>query len=53
MVPGGAWADVLSGTVTTTVRPGASAAAVVVYAEPLEGKAPARAALPVSLSQKN
>lgn len=53
LVPGAAGADVLSGTVTTTVRQGASAAAVVVYAEPLAGKAPARAAVPVSLSQKN
>lgn len=48
-----AFADVLSGTVTTTVRAGTAAAPVVVYAEPLAGTAPARESKPVTLSQKN
>jgi plastocyanin len=46
-------ADVLSGTVTTRVRPGATAAAAVVYAEPLEGAAPVRPAAPVAIEQRD
>lgn len=48
-----AGADVLTGTVTTTVRQGVTAAAAVVYAEPLIGPVPVRATPPVSLSQRN
>jgi len=44
---------VLTGVVTTKVRPGTPAASVVVYAEPATGAAPARESKPVSLSQKN
>ena len=46
-------ADVLSGTVTTRVRQGATAATAVVYAEPLEGAAPARPAPAAAIEQKN
>ena len=46
-------ADVLSGTVTTRVRQGATAATAVVYAEPLEGAAPARPAPAATIEQKN
>lgn len=53
LLPVGARADVLTGVVTTKVRAGTPAAAVVVYAEPLAGAVPAREAKPVSLSQKN
>jgi plastocyanin len=53
LLPVGAWADVLTGVVTTKVRPGTPAASVVVYAEPAAGAAPARESKPVSLSQKN
>ncbi len=53
MLPMGARADVLTGVVTTKVRAGTPPAAVVVYAEPVAGAAPAREAKPVSLSQKN
>lgn len=48
-----AGADVLSGTVTTRVRPGATAAAAVVYAEPLEGATPVRPAAPVAIEQRD
>lgn len=53
LLPLGAGADVLNGTVTTRVRAGAQAAPVVVYAEPLSGAAPSREAKPVALSQRN
>jgi len=53
LLPVGAGADVLTGAVTTKVRPGTPAASVVVYAEPAAGAAPAREAKPLSLSQKN
>jgi len=53
LLPVGARADVLTGVVTTKVRPGTPAASVVVYAEPATGAAPARESKPVSLSQKN
>lgn len=53
LLPVGAQADVLTGVVTTKVRAGTPAAAVVVYAEPLSGAAPVRDAKPVTLSQKN
>ncbi len=53
LLPISAPADVLTGVVTTRVRAGTPAAAVVVYAEPVAGAAPAREAKPVSLSQKN
>ncbi len=46
-------ADVLSGTVTTRVRAGATAATAVVYAEPLDGVAPSRPAAPVSIEQRD
>ena len=46
-------ADVLSGTVTTRVRPGGTAATAVVYAEPLDGAAPVRPAPPAAIEQKN
>lgn len=46
-------ADVLSGTVTTTVRAGMPAAQAVVYAEPLSGVAPPSQSPPVSISQRN
>lgn len=48
-----AGADVLSGTVTTTVRAGMPAAQAVVYAEPLSGAAPTRPVPPVAISQRN
>jgi plastocyanin len=48
-----AHADVLSGTVTARVRQGGTAAAAVVYAEPLEGSAPARPGSPVSIEQRD
>lgn len=47
------WADVLSGAITTKVRPGAPPAQAVVYAEPLTGAPPARAAGPFAITQKN
>lgn len=50
--PASAGADVLSGTVTTKVRTGVSAAQAVVYAEPLSGTAPAPAPKPFSVTQK-
>ncbi|MEZ5416001.1 MAG: hypothetical protein R2708_01490 [Vicinamibacterales bacterium] len=50
--PASAGADVLSGTVTTKVRSGVSAAQAVVYAEPLSGTAPAAAPKPFSVTQK-
>lgn len=53
LLPLHAGADVLTGVVTTKVRPGTPAASVVVYAEPATGAAPARESKPVSLSQKN
>ncbi|MGE0361735.1 MAG: hypothetical protein AB7H93_01255 [Vicinamibacterales bacterium] len=46
-------ADVLSGTVTTRVRQGTTAAAAVVYAEPLDGGAPVRPAPPVAIEQRD
>lgn len=46
-------ADVLSGAITTKVRPGAPPAQAVVYAEPITGAAPARAAGPFAIAQKN
>ena len=45
-------ADVLSGTVTARVRQGVTAATAVVYAEPLEGSAPARPAPPAAIEQR-
>ncbi len=53
LLPVAAQADVLTGTVTTTVRAGNQPAPVVVYAEPLGGAAPAREGKPVTLSQRN
>ena len=50
--PAPAGADVLSGTVTTKVRTGVSAAQAVVYAEALSGTAPAPAPKPFSVTQK-
>jgi plastocyanin len=52
LVASPARADVLSGKVQTTVRSGATAAAAVVYAEPLEGTAPVRGSL-FKVTQKN
>ncbi len=51
--PAASGADVLSGTIATRVRPGATAAPVVVYAEPLSGNAPARATGPLAMTQRN
>lgn len=51
--PAASRADVLSGTIVTRVRPGATAATAVVYAEPLAGSAPARAAGPFVITQRN
>lgn len=53
LLPAVAGADVLSGTVTTKIRPGATAAPVVVYAEPLSGVAPAAPAKSYAITQKN
>lgn len=53
LVPLEAGADVLTGVVTTTVRAGTQAAPVVVYAEPLDGPAPARQLHSVAVSQRN
>lgn len=53
LLPAVAQGDVLTGTVTTTVRRGTTAAPAVVYAEPLTGAAPVREAKPASLSQRN
>lgn len=53
LLPAVAGADVLSGTVTTKVRAGASASAIVVYAEPLSGSAPAAPAKSYAITQKN
>jgi plastocyanin len=49
---GVAGADVLTGTVTARVRQGATAATAVVYAEPLDGTAPARPGPPAAIEQK-
>ena len=46
-------ADVLSGAIVTRVRPGATAAMAVVYAEPLSGSTPARPSGPFSMAQRN
>ncbi|MCC6992615.1 MAG: hypothetical protein IT181_26665 [Acidobacteria bacterium] len=46
-------ADVLTGTVTTNVREGTTAAPVVVYAEPVDGVVPVGETKPLSLSQRN
>ncbi|MEZ5291664.1 MAG: hypothetical protein R2745_11305 [Vicinamibacterales bacterium] len=51
--PGGAWADVLTGTVATKVREGLSPGPAVVYAEPASGTAPAAPSRTVKISQKN
>ena len=51
--PAAAFADVLSGTIVTRVRAGATPATAVVYAEPLSGSAPARAAGPFTITQRN
>ncbi len=53
LCPSVAGADVLSGTVTTKVRAGASPSAIVVYAEPLSGSAPPAPAKPYAITQKN
>lgn len=53
LVPSVAGADVLSGTVTTKVRAGANPSAIVVYAEPLSGTAPAAPAKSYAITQKN
>jgi len=53
LLPAVAGADVLSGTVTTKVRAGATASAIVVYAEPLSGSAPAAPAKSYAIAQKN
>ena len=53
LLPVAAGADVLSGTVTTKVRAGASPSAIVVYAEPLAGSAPAAPAKAYEITQKN
>ena len=51
--PAAGFADVLSGTIVTRVRPGATPATAVVYAEPLSGNAPARATGPFAITQRN
>jgi len=51
--PATSGADVLSGTIVTRVRAGATPATAVVYAEPLAGSAPARAAGPFAITQRN
>lgn len=51
--PAAGSADVLSGTIVTRVRAGATPATAVVYAEPLSGSAPARAAGPFAITQRN
>lgn len=51
--PAASGADVLSGTIVTRVRAGATPATAVVYAEPLTGSAPARAAGPFAITQRN
>ncbi len=51
--PAASRADVLSGTIVTRVRPGATAAPAVVYAELLSGSTPARAAGPFAMTQRN
>lgn len=53
VLPAVAGADVLSGTVTTKVRAGATPAPAVVYAEPLTGAAPAAPAKSFAITQKN
>lgn len=53
LLPAVAGADVLSGTVVTKVRAGASPSAIVVYAEPLSGTAPAAPAKSYAITQKN
>lgn len=53
LLPAVAGADVLTGTVTTKVRAGVTAAPVVVYAEPLSGAAPAAPAKSFAITQKN
>ena len=52
-MPASSRADVLSGTIVTRVRPGATPATAVVYAEPLSGSAPARTAGPFAITQRN
>ena len=46
-------ADVLSGTVATRVRAGATPSAAIVYAEPLSGSAPVRAPGAFAITQRN
>ncbi|MFN7976770.1 MAG: hypothetical protein U0P30_01455 [Vicinamibacterales bacterium] len=53
LLPVVASADVLSGTVTTKVRASATASAIVVYAEPLTGAAPAAPPKSYAIAQKN
>lgn len=53
LLPAVAGADVLSGTVTTKVRAGATASPIVVYAEPLSGSAPAAPPKSYAITQKN
>jgi plastocyanin len=52
-LPDVAHADVLTGTVTTRVRQSGTAAAAVVYAEPLEGSAPVLPAPPAAIEQRD
>ncbi len=52
-LPAHAGADVLSGTVVTRVRPGATAVMAVVYAEPSSGRPAARPPGPFSIAQRN
>ncbi len=52
-MPASSRADVLSGTIVTRVRPGATPATAVVYAEPLSGSAPARTAGSFAITQRN
>ncbi len=51
--PAASRADVLTGTIVTRVRAGATPATAVVYAEPLSGSAPARTAGPFPITQRN
>lgn len=52
-LPNYSGADVVSGAIVTRVRPGATPALAVVYAEPLSGSTPARASRAFSMAQRN
>lgn len=53
LAPGVGFADVLTGTIATKVRAGATPGPAVVYAEPLAGAAPALTGGPFAVRQKN